>query len=54
MPFFVLYNGKYAEGKSIAIEPLTGAPDAFNNGIGLKIIDPLKSLNTQFKIKLIR
>lgn len=54
MPFFVLYNGKYAEGKSIAIEPMTGAPDAFNNGIGLKIIDPLKSVNTQFKIKLLR
>ncbi len=35
MPYTVLYNGLYANGDSIAIEPMTGAPDAFNNGIGL-------------------
>ncbi|MGC8609365.1 MAG: hypothetical protein ACP5UV_05805 [Thermoplasmata archaeon] len=35
MPFFVLYNGKYSKGYSLAVEPMTGAVDAFNNGIGL-------------------
>lgn len=35
MPFFVVYNGEYAQGRSVAVEPMSGAPDAFNNGIGL-------------------
>jgi aldose 1-epimerase len=36
MPYVVLFNGKkYAEGRSLAIEPYTGLPDAYNNGIGL-------------------
>jgi aldose 1-epimerase len=26
--------------RSIAIETLSGAPDAFNNGIGLILLDP--------------
>ena len=34
MPYLVLFNGKYAEGRSLAIEPYTGLPDAYNNGIG--------------------
>lgn len=34
MPYLVVYNGTYSEGKSVAIEPMTGAPDSFNNGIG--------------------
>lgn len=35
MPYLVIYNGKYADGRSVAIEPMTGAPDSFNNGMGL-------------------
>jgi aldose 1-epimerase len=36
MPYVVLFNGKkYAEGRSLAIEPYTGLPDAYNNGMGL-------------------
>ncbi|MEM4777996.1 MAG: hypothetical protein QW062_00930 [Thermoplasmatales archaeon] len=35
MNYFVIYNGKYSSGKSVAVEPMTSAPDAFNNGIGL-------------------
>ena len=38
MPFMVVYNGEYAEGKSVAVEPMSGAPDAFNNDIGLVAI----------------
>ena len=40
MPYLVLYNGKYAEDRSLAIEPYTGLPDAFNNGIGLIKLTP--------------
>lgn len=40
MPFLVVYNGEYSEGTSVAIEPMTAAPDAFNNRIGLITIDP--------------
>ena len=47
-PYFQLYNGKYCEGKSVAFEPMTGAPDAFNNKIGLKVIEPHESV--QFSI----
>lgn len=35
MPYVVVFNGKWAEGKSVAFEPYTSAPDAFNNGLGL-------------------
>ncbi len=38
--YFQVYNGKYSEGESVAFEPMTGAPDAFNNGIGLLTISP--------------
>lgn len=33
--YFVIYNGKYSRGESVAIEPMTSAPDTFNNGIGV-------------------
>lgn len=45
MPFLVVYSGEYAQGKSVALEPMTGAPDSFNNGIGLVTIDPGESFN---------
>ena len=38
MPYLVLYDGKYAEGRSLAIEPYTALPDAYNNGVGLQIL----------------
>ncbi len=50
MPFFVLYNGVYAENKSIAVEPMSGAPDAFNNKIGLKILRKKGIENFNYKI----
>ncbi len=39
--------------KSIAIENLSAAPDAFNNGIGLKVIEPDESVSftTKFVIR---
>ena len=36
--YFQIYTPK--DRKSIAIEPMTCAPNAFNNGLGLRKIDP--------------
>jgi len=35
---------------SVALEPMTGAPDAFNNGMGLTILGPGESLKASFKV----
>lgn len=43
MPYLVIYNGEYSRGKSVALEPMTGAPDSFNNRIGLIAIPPGES-----------
>ncbi|MHB8361668.1 MAG: aldose 1-epimerase, partial [Thermoplasmataceae archaeon] len=40
MTYFVLYNGKYSEGKSIAIEPMCSPPNSFNNRISLISLNP--------------
>ena len=40
MPYLVVYDGEYSEGRSVAIEPYTGLPDAYNNGIGLRVLKP--------------
>ena len=50
MPFFVVYNGEYAGGESVAIEPMTGAPDAFNNGIGLVVLKPGKEYKCGYSV----
>ncbi len=50
MPYFVVYDGKYAEGESVAIEPYTGLPDAYNNGIGLTVLAPGQSLQCGYDI----
>ena len=52
MNYFVLYNGQYSRGQSVAIEPMTGAPDAFNNQIGLVTIEPQKTFECGFRIDL--
>ncbi len=39
MPYFLLYNGNHTRGKSVAVEPMTGAPDAYNNGIGVVVLE---------------
>lgn len=53
MDYFEVYNGKYAGRNSVAIEPLTGAINAFNNGIGLKVLPPDKTLECGFTIKIL-
>ncbi|GEO09736.1 aldose 1-epimerase [Segetibacter aerophilus] len=40
-PYLQVYTPEHR--KSIAVENLSGAPDAFNNGIGLKVLQPGES-----------
>lgn len=53
MPYFQVYNGEYAEGKSVAIEPMTGAPDSFNNGMGLIVLEPGDSFTCSYTVTVI-
>jgi aldose 1-epimerase len=52
MPYIIVYNGKHAEGTSVAIEPYTGLEDAFNNGIGLVVLRPGESFSFGYKVGL--
>lgn len=40
LPFVQFYNGKHAQNRSIAVEPMTAPPDCFNNRIGILEIQP--------------
>ncbi len=53
MDYLVIYNGKYAGNDSIAIEPMTGAPDAFNNNIGLINLKKNEILDCGYSIELV-
>ncbi len=52
MPYLVIYNGKYSGGTSVAAEPMSAAPDAFNNGIGLVSIPPGDKFHCSAKFRL--
>ena len=50
MPFIQIYTGVKG---AVAIEPMSGAPDAYHNGIGLKIINPKEEETFSFSIEVI-
>lgn len=52
MPYFVLYNGEHAGGESVAVEPYSGLPNAYNNGIGLTILAPGESFLCGYDVAL--
>ncbi len=52
MPYTVVFNGKWAENRSVAVEPYTSAPDAFNNGLGLIHLSSCESFECGFEIGL--
>lgn len=54
MPYLVLYNGKYAGKISVAAEPMSAAPDSYNNGLGLVSIPPGSSFRCSATFRLIR
>lgn len=51
MQYFQSYTPD--ERMSIAVEPMSCAPDAFNNGLGLIILEPQKSVSHKFGIRLV-
>lgn len=51
MPFFEIYNGKFSEGHSVAIEPMTGIPNGFNSKFKLETINPGETINCSFGIE---
>jgi len=53
MPFFEIYNGIYAGQNSVAFEPLTSAPNCFNNGMGLKTLKQNEKFECGFSFLLL-
>ncbi|MFP3193052.1 MAG: aldose 1-epimerase [Thermoproteus sp.] len=47
MPYIQVYTG--VEG-AVAVEPMSGAPDAYHNGMGLKILRPGEAAEFSFEI----
>ena len=47
-PYVQIYT--HPDRKSIAIEPVTGAPNAFNNGMGLKVLKPGEELSAYYDV----
>ncbi|EQD62250.1 aldose 1-epimerase, partial [mine drainage metagenome] len=52
LDYLVLYNGVYSSGVSLAIEPMSAPPDAFNNGIGLITLIPGATTRASFRVTL--
>jgi aldose 1-epimerase len=44
----------YTTQNAVAVEPMSGAPDAYHNGIGLKVIQPGEKVNYEVKFELLR
>ncbi|AAT43341.1 aldose 1-epimerase [Picrophilus oshimae] len=53
MDYLVIYTGLYEKTKSIAVEPMTGAPDVYNNKIGLIELNKGESFHCSYTINLI-
>ena len=49
MPFLQIYTGVKG---ALAIEPMSGAPDAYHNGLGLKIINPREEIAFSFSFEI--
>jgi len=47
MKFFQVYTGVKG---AVAVEPMSGAPDAFHNGLGLVIIRPDETREFSFEV----
>ena len=48
--YLQLYTPKHSD--AIAIEPMTGVSDSFNNGIGLKKLNPGEKFNNKWSLKI--
>ena len=48
MKYFQVYTGVPG---AVAVEPMSGAPDAFNNGMGLTVLEPGGSAEFEFEVR---
>lgn len=48
--YYVIYNGKWCRSVSVALEPMSAAPDSFNNHMGIERLEPGES--TDFSISI--
>lgn len=53
MPYLVVYDGKWAEEKSVAMEPYSAPPDAFNNLIALTVLSPGEIFSCGFNLEVL-
>jgi aldose 1-epimerase len=54
MPYTVIYNGEYAGNNAIALEPMTGAPDVYHNGIGLIELEKGRVFRCSYSVSLLK
>lgn len=52
--YYVIYNGKWAAGKSVALEPMSAAPDSYNNRLGLITLEPGNDVEFQETFRIIK
>jgi aldose 1-epimerase len=52
MQYLTIYVGEFTRNRSVAIEPQSGLPDAFNNKIGLKVIRPQNKMEFSFQFEV--
>ena len=50
--YYVLYSGEWTEGKSVALEPMTGAVNCYHNRMGLITIEPGETYTVELRIIL--
>ena len=53
MPYTVIYNGEFAGNNAIAVEPMTGAPDVYHNGIGLITLKAGEKFHCSYSVSLL-
>ena len=53
MPYTVIYNGEYAGNDAVAVEPMTGAPDVYHNGMGLITLEEEETFMCSYSVSLL-
>ncbi|MCL5888440.1 MAG: aldose 1-epimerase [Candidatus Thermoplasmatota archaeon] len=50
--FFMVYDGKFSESRSVAVEPMASAVNSFQNGLGLKSLKPSEEMEFGFSVSI--
>ena len=54
MPYTVIYNCEYAGNDAVAVEPMTGAPDVYHNGMGLITLEKGEKFRCSYSVSLLK